>query len=212
MGVGVKRGKPLTRTKGVRPEQRRFLIYCEGERTEDQYFRGLRADLRTLPVSICLGGEHGEPQSLVRAAIEHKERAPHSPQDRRTAYDEVWCVIDVEAPIPHDGLDKAVELARRHGVEVALTNPCFELWIMLHFADVTRYSTSDDAQRALEKLGTCGYSLSRKHLAYDSLREGFGQARERAEALRRRTPKGHRQNPWTDVDRLVGMLKAARHG
>ncbi|MFE2291359.1 RloB domain-containing protein [Streptomyces sp. NPDC059452] len=110
----MKRGKPLKRTKGVRPEQRRFLIYCEGERTEDQYFKGVRADLRTLPVSICLGGEHGEPQSLVRAAIEHKERAPNSPQDR-------------------------------------------------------------------------------------------------AEALRQQATKGHRHNPWTDVDRLVGLLKAARH-
>ncbi|MFF6908243.1 RloB family protein [Streptomyces sp. NPDC012389] len=207
----MKRGKPLKRTKGVRPEQRRFLIYCEGERTEDLYFKGLRADLRTLPVAVCLGGEHGEPLSLVRAAIEHKERALHSPQDRRMAYDEVWCVIDVEAPAPHDGLDSALDLARRNGVEVALTNPCFELWIMLHFKDVTRYSTSNEAQRALEKLGVCGYSTSRKHLSYDALRDGFGQARDRAEALRQRASKGHRHNPWTDVDRLVALLKAARH-
>ncbi|RPK61044.1 hypothetical protein EES43_16150 [Streptomyces sp. ADI96-02] len=207
----MKRGKPLKRTKGVRPEQRRFLIYCEGERTEVQYFKGLRADLRTLPVSICLGGEHGEPRSLVRAAVEHKQRAPHSPQDRRTAYDEVWCVIDVEAPTPHDGLDEALELARQHEVRVALTNPCFELWVMLHFRNVTRYSTSDQAQRELEKLGACGYATGRKHVEYDTLRDGFGQARDRAEALRLRASKGHRQNPWTDVDRLVALLRAARY-
>lgn len=207
----MKRGKPLKRTKGVRPEQRRFLIYCEGERTEVQYFKGLRADLRTLPVSICLGGEHGEPQSLVRAAIEHKKRAPQSPHDRRTAYDEVWCVIDVEAPRPHAGLDEALELARQHEVEVALTNPCFELWVMLHFRDVTSYSTSDQAQRALEKLNACGYAAHRKHVEYEALRDGFAQARDRAEALRLRAPKGHRQNPWTDVDRLVALLRAARH-
>ncbi|MEV1044347.1 RloB family protein [Streptomyces sp. NPDC049916] len=206
----MKRGKPLKRTKGARPEQRRFLIYCEGERTENQYFKGLSADLRTLPVAIRLGGEHGEPQSLVRAAVEHQKRAPHSPQDRRTAYDEVWCVIDVEAPTPHGRLDSALELARQHGIEVALTNPCFELWVMLHFQDVTSYKTSDQAQRELEKLGGCGYSTARKHIAYDSLRNGFEQARSRAEALRSRSSKGHRQNPWTDVDRLVTLLRAAR--
>ncbi|MFF4672969.1 RloB family protein [Streptomyces sp. NPDC001279] len=123
MRVGVKRGKPLKRTRGARPEQRRFLIYCEGECTEHQYFKGLRAELRALPVAVCLGGEHGEPKSLVKAAIEHKNRAPSSASDRWTAYDEVWCVIDVEAPVPHEGLADALKLARRNGIEVALTNP-----------------------------------------------------------------------------------------
>ncbi|MFF2329165.1 MULTISPECIES: RloB family protein [unclassified Streptomyces] len=137
MGVDVKRGKPLRRTKGARPEQRRFLVHCEGERTEDQYFKGLRTELRTLPVAICLGGEHGEPKSLVKAAIEHKKRALRSASDRWMEYDEVWCVIDVEAPVPHEGLADALKLAGQHGIEVALTNPCFELWLLLHFKDVS---------------------------------------------------------------------------
>lgn len=128
----MKRGKPLKRTKGVRPEQRRFLIYCEGACTEDQYFKGLRTDLRSLPVAICLGGEHGEPKSLVRAAIDHQKRAPHSAGDRWTEY--------------------------------------------------------------------------------ESLRAGHGQAEQRAQVLRQRATKGHADNPWTDVDRLVGLLRAARYG
>lgn len=212
MGVGVKRGKPLKRTKGVRPEQRRFLIYCEGACTEDQYFKGLRTDLRSLPVAICLGGEHGEPKSLVRAAIDHQERASRSASDRWTEYDEVWCVIDVEAPVPHDGLAAALKLARQHGVQVALTNPCFELWLLLHFKDISGYCTSAEAQRALERLDACGYSVDRKHLEYESLRAGHGRAEQRAQALRERTTKGYADNPWTDVDRLVGRLRAARYG
>jgi hypothetical protein len=156
MRVGVKRGEPLKRTKGVRPEQRRFLFYCEGACTEDQYFKGLRTDLRSLPVAICLGGEHGEPKSLVRAAIDHQERAPRSASDRWTEYDEAWCVTDVEAPVPHDGLAAALKPARRYGVQVALTNPCFELWLLLHFKDVSGYCTSAEAQRALERLDACG--------------------------------------------------------
>ncbi|MFI5756228.1 RloB family protein [Streptomyces sp. NPDC051569] len=158
MGVGVKRGKPLKRTKGVRREQRRFLIHCEGECAEDQYFRGMKAELRALPVSVQLGGAHGEPKSLVRAAIEHKGRAARSPQDRCMEYDEVWCVIDVEAPRQHPGLREALDLAARHGIEVALTNPCFELWLLPHFAEVSCYHTSESAQKALEKQGACGYA------------------------------------------------------
>ncbi|RKN41743.1 hypothetical protein D7294_14840 [Streptomyces hoynatensis] len=49
------RGKPLKRGGPKRPELRRVLVYCEGERTEDQYFRGLRSDLRGLPVQVVVG-------------------------------------------------------------------------------------------------------------------------------------------------------------
>lgn len=88
MGRG-KRGRNLERRKSSRPEQRRFLIYCEGECTEKQYFKGLRRQLRALPVSLAIGPEHGEPKSLVRAAIDHKQRARYSADDRFTDYDEV---------------------------------------------------------------------------------------------------------------------------
>ncbi|MGW2841498.1 RloB family protein [Streptomyces sp. NPDC001493] len=206
----MKRGKPLRRTKGVREEQRRFLIYCEGERTEDQYFKGLKAELRALPVTIQLGGGYGEPKSLVRDAIAHKERAARSPADRCTPYDEVWCVIDVEAPVPHPALPEALLLARRNGIEVALSNPCFELWLLLHFQDASGYLTSKQAQLALEKLGACGYSSTRKHLEYPTLVPGHGHARGRAELLRERAASGHTENPWTDVDRLVEVLKVSR--
>ncbi|MFI1018100.1 RloB family protein [Streptomyces sp. NPDC020965] len=206
------RGKPLKREKGRRPEQRRFLLYCEGERTEDQYFRGLRGELRGLPVLICLGGTHGEPKSLVRAAIAHKQRASTSAVDRHTAYDEVWCVLDVEAPVPHSSLDEALGLAERHGIGVVLTNPCFELWILLHFTAMTAYSTSAVMQRLLEKHGGAGYSVDRKHLDYAVLSPHLDQARQRARALRDGRSDGRTANPWTDVDVLVERLRQARHG
>ncbi len=119
-------------------------------------------------------------------------------------------MIDTEAPTPHEGLDEALSLARKHGVRIALTNPCFELWLILHFKDVTRYSTSDSAQKDLEKLGVCGYSAARKHLDYDAVRAGYAQARKRAQALRQRAVNGHRHNPWTDVDVLIELLREAR--
>jgi hypothetical protein len=209
-----RRGKPLGRVGSTRPEQRRFLIYCEGEQTEDQYFKGLRNELRALPVTVCIGGAHGEPRSLVKAAVAHKERAPRSAADRYTAYDEVWCVVDVEAPRPHPSLDDALVLARRGGVRGAVTNPCFELWLLLHLRDVTAHQTSEAAQAALEREAGCGYTAKRKHLDYDAL-VGPGavrhaDARKRAVALRARNADGRRANPWTNVDELVEILRTAR--
>ncbi|MEE1938289.1 RloB family protein [Streptomyces sp. TRM 70361] len=211
----MRRGRgDLSRKKGILPERKRFLIYCEGECTEDQYFKGLKSDLRSLPVEIRMGNGKGEPRSLVQAAIDHQRRAPRSPEDRRTAYDEVWCVVDVEAPRPHPGLPEAMRLARKSSVNIALTNPCFELWVLLHFTDVTAYATSDRMQRLLEGHAECGYSARRKHLKYEVLRDRFEKARDRARFLRERAEGGQptRSNPWTDVDLLVDALRRARHG
>ncbi|MFF3765701.1 RloB family protein [Streptomyces sp. NPDC001922] len=219
----MRRGKPLGRKQGNRPEQRRFLIYCEGECTETQYFKGLKAELRALPVELCMGGVHGEPKSLAQAAIEHQARAPRSAKDRYTAYDEVWCVVDVEAPVPHPGLADALRLARGGAVNVALSNPCFEIWILLHFKDITAYLTSGQAQRLLEnEPGCAGYSTARKHLDYASLRALHGVAQSRAQRLRSRAEaesEGNPRavnprtvNPWTDVDVLVEALRDARNG
>ncbi|MFE3825824.1 RloB family protein [Streptomyces sp. NPDC059092] len=209
-----RRGKPLRRAGSSRPEQRRFLIYCEGECTEKQYFKGLNQELKSLPVTICLGGTHGEPKSLVRAAIGHKRRAVNSAADRHTEYDEVWCVVDVEAPKQHSSLDEALALARESGIKVALTNPCFELWILLHLRNVFAYHTSDGAQRVLEKESGCGYTVQRKHLDYAELQgakgENYAAARKRALTLRSKSESGHLANPWTDVDELVELLRAAR--
>ncbi|MEU6921050.1 RloB domain-containing protein [Streptomyces sp. NPDC046631] len=131
MGAGVKRGTPLKRTKGVRPEQRRFLIYCEGACTEDQYFKGLRTDLRSLPVAVCLGGEHGEPKSLVRAAIDHQERAPRSASDRWTEYDEGARGQSLDGRRPAGGAVEGGAVRRTPGGPGAgrpLTRPVLRPW------------------------------------------------------------------------------------
>nr|WP_272920976.1 RloB family protein [Streptomyces sp. SID2888] len=190
---------------------RRVLIYCEGECTEKHYLNGLRSDLSGLPIQIQLGPEHGVPTALVRAAAKHQERAPRSRQDRFTPYDEVWCVMDVEAPAPHPNLDRALREARQHGINVALSNPCFELWLLLHFQEVRGYNTSEAAQRLLEQHKTCGYRTGRKHLDYSPFRPAHPDAAARARVLREAAEQGHRTNPWTDVDRLVdGLLEQAR--
>ena len=159
-----------------------------------------------------IGREHREPKSLVRAAIDHKERAPRSAADRYTAYDEVWCVMDVEAPVAHPSLPSAIRLAREHGISVALSNPCFELWLLLHFKTVSNYHSSEEMQRVLAALETCGYAVERKDFDFDALRGRFEQARQRAVELRRTGPSVSSMNPSTNVDLLVDLLVAARHG
>ncbi|WP_443035134.1 RloB family protein [Streptomyces sp. BE20] len=114
----MRRGKPLGTKKqnaNTREQERRFLVYCEGEVTEKIYLRGLVKDLRSKPISLKIGNTHGEPWSLVNSAIAHAARADES-------FDEVWCALEPpgsqgtgEGPQGVRPQEEGVRLRRRQG-------------------------------------------------------------------------------------------------
>jgi hypothetical protein len=57
-------------------------------------------------------------------------------------------VFDVEWPKNHPNLFQAVDLARAHGIRLAVSNPCFELWLILHHQDYSRFADTADVERA----------------------------------------------------------------
>lgn len=53
--------------------------------------------------------------------------------------DRVWCIYDTDInPQKQQQLDNARKLAKKFKINIALSNPCFEIWYLLHF----KYSTS----------------------------------------------------------------------
>jgi hypothetical protein len=77
----------------------------------------------------------GVPKTLVERAIQLKRQAEGDAKrqrDENLLYDEVWCVYDVDG---HPRMPDARQQARDNAIEVAVSNPCFELWLLLHFQD-----------------------------------------------------------------------------
>jgi RloB-like protein len=66
--------------------------------------------------------------------------------------DEFWCVFDVEWPRNHPGLREAVRQARAKGIQLAISNPCFELWLILHFQNQGAWLDNDGARRLRRQL------------------------------------------------------------
>ena len=62
----------------------------------------------------------------------------------------MWCVIDTEVPA-NDGerrsLLNAVELAATENVNLALSNPAFEVWLLAHFKRTSQSFGSSRAAR-----------------------------------------------------------------
>lgn len=166
----------LHRTSGTRTELRTVVVFCEGGVTEPQYlraFKRLPAVQRETAVRIEIAPHTAVPYPLVEAA---------AARAREREVDEVWCFIDVEAPTPHPRLTEAVALAREAGVRLAISNPCFELWLVLHRRDWTRPATTTAEMVAAAAAAT---GAARKQVD-ETILAGRGDAVRRARALERR--------------------------
>lgn len=118
-GRGVPQG-PMARRADVREEIPRYLIVCEGEKTEPSYFAGFHAPS---VVVIEIVGAGANTVSVVEEAIARRGRS---------RYDQVWCVFDRDS-FPKERFNDALRRARNEGVRVAYSNEAFELWYLLHF-------------------------------------------------------------------------------
>lgn len=181
------------------------LIVCEGEKTEPAYFKDLVHEeaVRLVHVEIVKSG--GVPRSVVERAVEIKreaKRAAKRGRDANLEYDEVWCVFDVDE---HPNLPEALDQAKANAINVALSNPCFELWILLHFQDQRGHIERDKVQSACRThlpgyTKVADYSELRPHYA-DAVRHAAGLAKWQEEQGRTNA------NPSTAVHLLTERLR-----
>lgn len=109
------------RKVNTRELRQRFLIVCEGEKTEPNYFRSFRVPRNVIEIDIQGVGKN--PSKLVNKAKQLQEQEE---------YDQVWCVFDRDSWAPED-FNNAIQNAIKLGFNVAYSNEAFELWYVLHF-------------------------------------------------------------------------------
>lgn len=200
--------KPLRRRRPQADERKRFVIYCEGTVTEPMYLKALAALPETRRVAaLDIRGMGFEPRRLVTEA-RNAQRQDAEAKHRQVEY---WCVFDVEAPEPHHGLHDAIQMARDNGIRVAISNPCFELWLILHYAEHSRWLDTQ-AARSIRRQhdGSSGQGLDRG--AYMQRREvATSRARRLAEMHERDRREAPDDNPSSNVHRLLQAVEEAGH-
>jgi len=202
--MGKRRTRPLRR-RAPRTEPRlRLLVLCEGKVTEPRYFQAFRHEHRNQLVHIEVMPACGVPKTLVEHAAERKKQALREAKrygDSFLKYDEVWCVFDVDV---HPNLEEAKNQARDNGLRVAISNPCFELWVLLHFQDQRAHQGRAHMQAA------CRDHLPEfdKEVPYDRIQPRYAEAVARAIELEKWQEEQGRPggNPSTDVYKLTGRI------
>lgn len=188
------RSAALQRRVDTRAQRQRFLIVCEGKRTEPSYFLAFRVP------RVVVKGIGYNTLSLVEQTIRLRDEGD---------YDQTWCVFDRD-DFPAEHFNAALTLAQRNKIRVAYSNEAFELWYLLHFH---YFNTGISRQQYSEKLSSLLGHRYKKNSAtmYAILLDKQQAALQNAHKLlnsHRETRPGD-ANPSTTVHLLVEALNNA---
>ena len=181
-------------------------MFAEGRRTEPDYLAYWHRANRGR-VQVVIDGGLGAPMTVVdRAADQKRQEAKEARRGRGRASNEYWCVFDVDQ---HPNVGQAIDKALANGISVAMSNPCIELWFILHFQDQSAHIERGDAQAVSKELLRCDKVLD--STALNELMERFPEAKVRAVALDNKHLGDDRaagSNPssgmWRLIDRITG--------
>lgn len=139
----------LARRQGVREVKQSFLIVCEGEKTEPDYFKAFRMTAATVKAV----GEAMNTMTLVNKAISIRE----ADKAKKRFYDQCWVVFDKD-DFPAKDFNQAIQYAEKNGFHVAYSNQAFEYWFLLHFNLYQGLIHRSQYKNMLEKLIGMPYS------------------------------------------------------
>ena len=184
----------------------------EGKKSEPNYLKALckHFELATADVKI-FHPEGTDPITLTTKAIKlRNERKRLAKQGNGVAYDEVWVVFDLEKP--HDQRRKLAVTAKTikdvEGIKFAISDPCFEYWLLLHEEDTTAPLTNCDA--ATRRLKAFWPSYAKDWIIPPEFLKKLPDAIVRAKRCREyHLTAGGDGNPATGVDLLTRSLNEA---
>jgi hypothetical protein len=141
-------------------QQPRYRVAIVGDgQTERIYFDNVRDTDR--PGNLAIFPDSPKKIGNYKGVL---TRAEQLSQD----YDRVYALIDHDKVI-HDNQQQAYAAAKKKiesiGVIVLENNPCFELWLLLHFVYTTKLFSDCDEVSELLKSHIPNYSKSEKFLA-----------------------------------------------
>ena len=199
------KNNPLTRRQGTKQPRQRILIVTEGD-TEKTYFDAVKQQWRLHNVVVVENPDCTDPVSLLNYAKE-KDSA-ESIFDG--GYDAVWLVYDLEKPNAKDRRDQSQKVKDKitgkkynEKFHLAISDPSFEFWYVLHFDKTTKdFTGADEVVKHLKK-HLIGYKkgiMSEKE--FESILTKTQTAIANAQWVRERLLASDSAAPITYVDKL----------
>ncbi|MCX4747826.1 RloB family protein [Kitasatospora sp. NBC_01287] len=173
----------------------RLLVFCASKKTEKQYLQELKSETKNMTVSIKVVAEPGDPLSVVRAARKYWKANVDD-------FDACWVVTDVD----DFDLTAARQEARQAGIGLAVSDPCFEYWLLLHFRSHDSHLSSYKSVERLLAKHVPGYDKS--DLDFSPFKGGVADAVERARKRWDECEGLADRNPSTRMHEIVSEMLA----
>lgn len=205
--------------KNLKPVLR---IYCEGAKTEPNYIQGYLNKFfsanRRLKIIKIEYTKKNTPKQLVDEAVNAKQQT-----NKEGLTDSYWVVYDRESEHKYSEQlhHAAYNKARKNDVCVALSNVCFEVWLLLHFREsAASYSCFDDLRNQsflreeCRTRGITDYDKGEKGIFNIFSDQEIQQARERSQTINQQILQSadsshafpYQLNPYTDVYKLLDKI------
>jgi hypothetical protein len=117
---------------------------------------------------------------LVKCAINERQKLLEQRRRSKNSFDScfrVWAVFDRDQ---HPNVAKALALAKHFGIDVAFSNPCFELWPVLHLEDFGAQMGRHELQAHLKTLMPSYDHQNAALIDFELIRDNFVLAYRRA--------------------------------
>lgn len=189
-----------------KPRNKRFLIYSGGIVTEVEYFQYVRRHLfgdyvKNLRIKsgevddpVRVEADGVDPKTLVEGAAKLlREDKKDAKKESYDPFAVVWAVTDVDDFGKNgDKLRAAVDKGRQSGVEVIISNPCFDVWLI----DMSRNRNNPKhiRQEAIVEQYATAAKNAQKHMS------------EQHRRIRDNRPSSGDYAPWTDIPKIVDTL------
>jgi len=205
----ARKASSLKRDRARRSPYDTALIVCEGGKTEPNYFKSLRDDLKLNTANVEITGDTGgsAPDNVVEHGLRYYGE-----------YDKVFCVFDKDShPTYQQAVDrvKCTKKKKDHTIEVITSVPCFEYWVLLHFQHTTRHfdgTTGSICEKVIKdlKLFLPNYQKGDAGL-YQEIKPYLSKAIKRADLVLQHCKTGGTDHPSTLVHKLVLYLQRLKN-
>lgn len=194
-----------------------YLIVCEGEKTEPNYFESLKESLPRGVLELTNIDIDGTGKNTLSIIDEAKKLKKKYEEKYLRKIDNVWTVFDKDS-FPKRNFNNAINKGEnsRPKINCAWTNEAFELWYLLHFNYYNTGIPREQYQKLLEKeinkaANTSDYKYKKNSKEMFSILNQYGSQEtaisnaEKLESLYHdRSYSDH--NPCTKVHKLINEL------
>ncbi len=193
----TRKRRRFKRPPGQRRYRKIFVIAVEGTKTEPQYFAILNDQNSVIHVKCVKGNHHSSPPQVLNRIVDYLK------QERLLASDEAWLVVDKDN-WTDDQLAQLYAWSKESDhYGLAVSNPKFEYWLLLHFEDGKGISTSYACSKRLKRyLPNYTKDIDRRDFTPARIRDATYRAAARDNPPCRDWPR----STGTTVYRLVRKL------